>query len=70
MAHGLVETNKTSLNVITVSTSVKQQHYHSMFASMKRRSYDMKNYQTWHLDKELISYFKSSNLSISKRGID
>ena len=37
MAHGLVGTNKTRLNVETVSASVKQQHYHSMFASMKQR---------------------------------
>ena len=39
MAHGLVGTNRTRLNVKTVSTSVKQQHYHSMFASLKQRSY-------------------------------
>ena len=37
MAHGLVGTNKTRLNVETVSASVKQQHYDSMFASMKQR---------------------------------
>ena len=36
MSHGLVGTDKTSLNVITISTSVKQQHYHSMFSSMKQ----------------------------------
>ena len=36
MTHGLVGTNKTSLNVETVSASVKQQHYHSMFSSMKQ----------------------------------
>ena len=37
MAHGLVGTNKTRLNVKTISTSVKQQHYDSMFASMEQR---------------------------------
>ena len=37
MAHGLVGTNKTRLNVETVSPSVKQQHYDSMFASMEQR---------------------------------
>ena len=37
MAHGLVGTNKTKLNVETVSASVKQQHYDSMFASMEQR---------------------------------
>ena len=37
MAHGLVGTNMTRLNVETVSASVKQQHYNSMFASMKQR---------------------------------
>ena len=35
MAHGLVGTNMTRLNVETVLESVKQQHYDSMFASMK-----------------------------------
>ena len=33
MAHGLVGTIKTSLNVEIVSTSVKQQHHCTMFAS-------------------------------------
>lgn len=42
MTHGLVVTNKTSLNVETVSASVKQQHHHSMFASLKQRSYEVK----------------------------
>ena len=37
MAHGLVGTNMTRLNVETDSASVKQQHYDSMFASLKRR---------------------------------
>ena len=37
MTHGLVGTNKTRLNVETVSASVKQQHYDSMFASMEQR---------------------------------
>ena len=37
MAHGLVGTNMTRLNVETVSASIKQQHYDSMFASMKQR---------------------------------
>ena len=37
MAHGLVRTNNTRLNVETVSASVKQQHYDSIFASMKQR---------------------------------
>ena len=37
MAHGLVGTNMTRLNVETVSASVKQQHYDSMFASMEQR---------------------------------
>ena len=37
MAHGLVGTNETRLNIETVSASVKQQHYDSMFASMKQR---------------------------------
>ena len=37
MAHGLVETDKPRLNVETVSASVKQQHYDSMFTSMKQR---------------------------------
>ena len=37
MAHGFVGTNMTISNVETVSASVKQQHYHSMFASMKQR---------------------------------
>ena len=37
MAHGLVETIKTSLHVETVSASVKQQHYDSMFESMEQR---------------------------------
>ena len=37
MTHGLVGTNKTRLNVEIVSTSVKQQHYDSMFASIKQR---------------------------------
>ena len=36
MAHGLVATNKTRLNVETVSASVKQKHYDSMFASMEQ----------------------------------
>ena len=37
MAHVLVGTNMTRLNVETVSASVKQQHYDSMFASMEQR---------------------------------
>ena len=37
MAHGLVGTNMTRLNVETVSASVKQQYYDSMFASMEQR---------------------------------
>ena len=37
MTHGLVGTNKTRLKVETVSTSVKQQHYDSMFARMEHR---------------------------------
>ena len=37
MAHGLVGTNKTRLNIETVSASVKQQHYGSMFASIEQR---------------------------------
>ena len=37
MAHGLVGTNMTRLNVETVSASVKQQHHDSMFASMEQR---------------------------------
>ena len=37
MTHGLVGTIKTSLNVITISPSVKQQHYDSMFATMEQR---------------------------------
>ena len=37
MTHGLVGINKTRLNVETVSASVKQQHYDSMFASMEQR---------------------------------
>ena len=36
MAHVLVRTNMTRLNVETVSASVKQQHYDSMFASMEQ----------------------------------
>ena len=38
MAHGLVGTNMTGLNVETVSASVKPRHYDSMFASMKERN--------------------------------
>ena len=38
MTHGLVGTNKTSLNVETVLASVKQQHYDRIFASLKHRS--------------------------------
>lgn len=34
MANALVGTNKTSLNVETVSTSVKQKHYDRKFTSM------------------------------------
>ena len=37
MAHGLVVTNMTRLNVETVSASVKQQHCDGMFASMEQR---------------------------------
>ena len=37
MAHGLVGTNKTRLNVETISASVKQQYYDSMSASIKQR---------------------------------
>ena len=37
MPHELVGTNKTRLNVETVSASVKQQHYDIMFSSMKQR---------------------------------
>ena len=37
MAHGLVGTNMPRLNVETVSANVKQQHYHSMFASVEQR---------------------------------
>ena len=43
MAHGLVGTNMTRLNVETVSASVKQQHYDSMFASMEQRHMISKN---------------------------
>ena len=42
MAHGLIGSNKTRLNVETVSASVKQ-HYHSMFASMEQRHMLFKN---------------------------
>ena len=70
MAHGLLGTIKTSLNVVTVSASVKQQHQHSMFASLEQRSYEVQNYQTWHVDKLLIAYFKLCKWSNSKRGID
>ena len=35
--HGLVGINKTRLNVETISASVKQQLYDSMFASMEQR---------------------------------
>ena len=38
MAHGLVGTNMTRLNVETVSASVKQQHYDGIFASMEQRN--------------------------------
>ena len=37
MAHRLAGTNKIRLNVETVSASVEQQHYDSMFASMEQR---------------------------------
>ena len=37
MAHGLVGTNMTRLNVETVLASVKLQHQHSMYASMEKR---------------------------------
>ena len=37
MAHVLVGTNNTRLNVETVSSSVEQQHYDSMFACMEQR---------------------------------
>ena len=37
MAHGLLGTNKTRLNVETISAGVKQQHYDSMFPSMEQR---------------------------------
>ena len=37
MSQGLAGTNTTSLKVVTVSASVKQQHYDSMFASMEQR---------------------------------
>ena len=37
MAHGLVGTNKTRLNVEIVSASEKQQHYDTTFASMEQR---------------------------------
>ena len=37
MDYGLEGTNMTRLNVEIVSASVKQQHYDSMFASMKQR---------------------------------
>ena len=70
MAHGLVGTIKTSLNDETVSASVKQQHYDSMFSSLKQRSYEVQNYQTWRVVKALIAYFKTCNRSISERGID
>ena len=36
MTHGLIGTNMTRLNVETVSVSVKQQHYDSMFVSMEQ----------------------------------
>ena len=65
MAHGLVGTIKTSLKVVTVSASVKQQNQLSKFASLEQRSYEVQNYQTWHVDKELIAYFNSCNWSIS-----
>ena len=38
MAHGLVGTKKTRLNVKIVSASVNQQHYDSMFARMEQRN--------------------------------
>ena len=44
MAYGLVGTIKTSLNVVTVTASVEQQHQHNMFASLEQRSYDVQNY--------------------------
>lgn len=69
MTHGLVGTNKTSLNVVTVSASVKQQHYHCIIAILEHRSYEAKNYQPWNMGKALMSYFKSWNWRISKRGI-
>ena len=37
MAQVLVGINKTRLNVETVSASVKQQHYDSMFESIEQR---------------------------------
>ena len=37
MTRGLVGTNKTRLKVKTVSASVKQQHYDSMFARSEQR---------------------------------
>ena len=43
MAHGLVGTIKTNLNVVTVSASVKQQHYHSRLGILKQRSYEVQN---------------------------
>ena len=42
MAHGLVGTNMTRLNVETISASVKQQHYDTMFASMEQRHMTLK----------------------------
>ena len=38
MAHGLVGTNMTRLNVETILASVKQQHYDIIFASMEQRN--------------------------------
>ena len=55
MAHGLVGTNKTRLNVVTVPASVTQQQQHSMFTSLEQRSYEVQNYQTWHMYKVLIA---------------
>ena len=54
MAYELMGTNKTRLNVETVSASVKQQHYDSMFTSMDQSSYEFQNYQNWHPYKALI----------------
>ena len=67
MTHGLVGTIKTSLNVVTMSASVKQQHHHSMFARLEQRSYNVQNYQTCHVSKVFIAYFNSWHLEVNRK---